>query len=144
MISYTEQKLLEGIVKNSTESLQDIHTMIGKVYDDELALDLNRQASVYSGMKEKAAKCLLEKGIVPEPVSILDRTKRWGFLQAKTALNVSTEYIAGLLAKDEENRLRAMKQTVKEQGVYGQEACELADAFMDFEEKNIRILKSYC
>lgn len=144
MISYTEQKLLEGIVKNSTESLQDIHTLLGKVYDDDLALDLNRQAAVYSGLKERAVKRLLDTGIVPEPVSILERTKRWGFLQAKTALNVSTEYIAGMLVKDEEERLHMMEQTIKEQGVCGQAACELAEEFMDFEEKNIRILKSYC
>ena len=41
MISYAEQELLETIVKNTSRSLQDIYTVLGKVYDDELALDLN-------------------------------------------------------------------------------------------------------
>ena len=45
MISYAEQELLETIVKNTSRSLQDIYTVLGKVYDDELALDLNIQAA---------------------------------------------------------------------------------------------------
>lgn len=144
MISYAEQKLLENIVKSSTESLQDIHTLLGKVYDEELALDLNRQAAAYSGWKEKASGYLLETGIVPEPVGILERTRRWGTLQAKTALNVSTGYIAGMLVKDEEERLKTMEKAAGENGVYGETACRFAKEFMDMEEKNIRILKTYC
>ena len=65
MISYAEQELLETIVKNTSRSLQDIYTVLGKVYDDELALDLNIQAAGYSGIKEKAANCLFETGNVP-------------------------------------------------------------------------------
>lgn len=34
MISYAEQELLETIVKNTSRSLQDIYTVLGKVYDD--------------------------------------------------------------------------------------------------------------
>ena len=55
MISYAEQELLETIVKNTSRSLQDIYTVLGKVYDDELALDLNIQAAGYSGIKCSAA-----------------------------------------------------------------------------------------
>lgn len=144
MISYSEQKLLENIVKSSGESLQDIHTLLGKVYDEELALDLNRQAVGYSGWKEKAAGYLLETGIVPEPAGILERTRRWGFLQARTALNVSTGYIAQMLVKDEEERMKHMEETLWESGVYGEETSKFAEAFMDMEAENIRILKTYC
>ena len=143
MISYSEQKLLKNIVKNSAQSLQDIHTLLGKVYDEELALDLNRQAAALSSMKERASKKLLETGIVPEPMGILERTRRWSSLQVKTALNVNTGYIAGMLAKDEELRFHDMEQAVRESSVYGQTTCELANEFMDFEANSIRILKTY-
>lgn len=144
MISFAEQELLKGIVRTSTESLQDIHTLLGKIYDEDLALDLNRQAAAYSGIKEKAAKCLLDTGIVPEPVSILDRTKRWGTLQARTALNVSTGHIAEMLVKDEEERLHYMENIMHRDGVYGKEIHDLAERFLESEEQNIRVLKSYC
>lgn len=99
MISYAEQELLESIVKNTSRSLQDIYTVLGKVYDDELALDLNIQAAGYSGIKEKAANCLFETGNVPPLLGVMERAKRWGMLQAKTALNVNTGYMANMLAK---------------------------------------------
>ena len=144
MISYSEQKLLERIVRNSTETLQDIHTVLAKVYDNELALELNRQAAGYSRLKERAAVQLLNTGIVPAPVTVLERAKRWGVLQARTAWNVNTGYVAGMLAQDEESRRHGMEQTVREMQVYGQTSCELAEDFLDFEEKSIRILRTYC
>ena len=128
MISYAEQELLETIVKNTSRSLQDIYTVLGKVYDDELALDLNIQAAGYSGIKEKAANCLFETGNVPPLLGVMERAKRWGMLQAKTALNVNTGYMANMLAKEE--RLRRSETIARE--------------FLNLEEKNIRILQNYC
>ena len=57
MISYAEQELLETIVKNTSRSLQDIYTVLGKVYDDELALDLNIQA-IPGSKKRRQTVCL--------------------------------------------------------------------------------------
>ena len=144
MVSYSEQKLLECIVHKSTESLQDIHMMLGKVYDRELALELNRQAVGYSRLKEQASVQLLNTGIVPVPVSVLERARRWGILQARTAWNVNTGYVAGMLARDEENRRQDMEQAVRRMQVCGKASCELAEEFLDFEEKSIHILKTYC
>ena len=87
---------------------------------------------------------LLNTGIVPAPVTVLERAKRWGVLQARTAWNVNTGYVAGMLAQDEESRRHGMEQTVREMQVYGQTSCELAEEFLDFEEKSIRILRTYC
>ena len=90
MLTHSEQNILEDICRNSKTAILDIHTILGKVYDDELALDLNRQAARYSRMQEKAVDRLLEKGVMPQPIGILERTKRWAAIQAETALNVST------------------------------------------------------
>ena len=113
MISYAEQELLETIVKNTSRSLQDIYTVLGKVYDDELALDLNIQAAGYSGIKEKAADCLFETGNVPPLLGVMERAKRWGMLQAKTALNVNTGYMANMLAKEERLRRSDMQKATQ-------------------------------
>ena len=110
MISYAEQKILEDIVKNTSRSLQDIYMVLGKVYDDDLALDLNRQAAGYSGMKERVAKCLFDTGLVPPPLGVLERARRWGTLQARTAFNINTGYVAELLAKEEKERKESMEK----------------------------------
>ena len=105
MLSHTEQEVLENICRGSGAALLDIHSIISKVYDDELAYDLNRQAAKYSRFRERAAEGRLDQGIVPQPISILDRTKRWTAIQAGTALNVSTEHVADMMLKEENKRV---------------------------------------
>lgn len=144
MISYAEQELLETIVKNTSRSLQDIYTVLGKVYDDELALDLNIQAAGYSGIKEKAANCLFETGNVPPLLGVMERAKRWGMLQAKTAWNVNTGYMADMLAKEEQLRRSDMQKATQKLEIYGKESENIAREFLNLEEKNIRILQNYC
>ena len=144
MISYAEQELLETIVKNTSRSLQDIYTVLGKVYDDELALDLNIQAAGYSGIKEKAANCLFETGNVPPLLGVMERAKRWGMLQAKTALNVNTGYMANMLAKEERLRRSDMQKATQKLEIFGKESETIAREFLNLEEKNIRILQNYC
>lgn len=63
MLSHTEQEVLENICRGSGAALLDIHSIISKVYDDELAYDLNRQAAKYSRFRERAAEGLLDQGL---------------------------------------------------------------------------------
>lgn len=77
MITNAEQEILCGICKESKTALLDIHTILSKVYDDELALDLNLQAARYSRLEEKAADSLREKGLADTALKLGDRTKRW-------------------------------------------------------------------
>ena len=45
MITIKEQEILEEVYKGSRRAKMDIHSLLPKVYDEELALDLNRQAA---------------------------------------------------------------------------------------------------
>lgn len=143
MISKSERTVLEEICKKSRAALLDIHTIISKVYDDELALDLNKQAVRYSRIQEKAEDNLLETGVMPAPISIMDRTRRWASLQAMTALNVSTKHVADMMVKENNDRLEGINKVVKDNDVISSMTYELAEEFIDFEQENIRILKSY-
>lgn len=143
MLTHSEQNILEDICRNSKTAILDIHTILGKVYDDELALDLNRQAARYSRMQEKAVDKLLEKGVMPQPIGILERTKRWAAIQAETALNVSTPHVADMMLRANEERVERMHHTVEENPVTDNATCELAEEFLDFEEENLHILKTY-
>lgn len=143
MITISEKKILEEICKKSRAALLDIHTVIGKVYDEELAWDLNRQAVRYSGIQEKAENNLLENGTIPAPIGIVQRTRRWAELQAMTALNISTGHVASLMEHENAERLESMNAVVKDNDVISSMAYELAEEFMDFEEENIRVLKAY-
>lgn len=143
MLSIGEQKLLQEICHNSKTALMDIHTMLGKIYDDELALDLNRQATGYSRMEEKARNRLLSGGVIPEPVGIMDRTKRWAAWQAQTALNVSTEHVAQIMLREEKNRHEQLRASVSEQKETSDVTAEMAEELLSFEDESMRILQTY-
>lgn len=143
MLSQTEQEVLEKICGGSREALLDIHSLINKVYDEGLAYDLNRQAVRYSGFQEKAADGLLVQGIIPRPMGILDRAKRWTEIQAGTALNVSTGHVADMIMQGETQRVEGMEELLGKNYVTSSFSCELAEEFLEFERENIQILKAY-
>lgn len=143
MLSQTEQEVLEKICGGSRAALLDIHSIIGKVYDKDLAYDLNRQAVRYSGFQEKAAGGLLEQGIVPHPIGILDRAKRWTEIQAGTALNVSTGHVADMIMKEETRRVEGMEKLLGKKDATGQASGELAEEYLKFGRENIQILQAY-
>lgn len=143
MLSQTEQEVLETICGGSRAALLDIHSLISKVYDEELSYDLNRQAARYSGFREKAADGLLRQGIVPRPMGILERAKRWTAIQAGTALNVSTGHVAGMIRTEENLRMKGMEELLEKNPVTNHFSCELAEEFLEFERENIQILGTY-
>ena len=80
---------------------------------------------------------------MPQPIGILERTKRWAAIQAETALNVSTPHVADMMLRANEERVERMHHTVEENPVTDNATCELAEEFLDFEEENLHILKTY-
>lgn len=101
-------------------------------------------AAGYSGIKEKAANCLFETGNVPPLLGVMERAKRWGMLQAKTALNVNTGYMANMLAKEERLRRSDMQKATRSWKFAEKSLKRLPGNFLNLEEKNIRILQNYC
>ena len=143
MMTLEEQKLLEEIYRGSQNIQKDIHTVLGKVWDDELALDLNGQAAGYARMKERAEDHLLSSGMMPDNTGMLEKTRRWAELQLSTALNVSTGHIASLIRDAEKESLGKMEELLKDTSVFHSKVYELAEEFREFEKKNLRILNSY-
>lgn len=67
MLLQAEKRILEEISKNSRAAQMEIHALLGKVYSDELALDLNRQSAKYARLQEKAEGTLKKEGEKPKP-----------------------------------------------------------------------------
>ena len=57
--------------------------------------------------------------------------------------NISTEHVAEILLRDEQKRLDAMMDLVREHKKQDRETEEIAEEFMYFHEENIRILRTY-
>ena len=143
MLLQAEKRILEEISKNSRAAQMEIHALLGKVYSDELALDLNRQSAKYARLQEKAEGTLKKEGEKPKPQGLLERSRCWAAIQTDTVWNISMEHVAEILLRDEQKRLDAMMDLVREQKKQDRETEEIAEEFMDFQEENIRILRTY-
>ena len=143
MLLQAEKRILEEISKNSRAAQMEIHALLGKVYSDELALDLNRQSAKYARLQEKAEGTLKKEGEKPKPQGLLERSRCWAAIQTDTVWNISTEHVAEILLRDEQKRLDAMMDLVREQKKQDRETEEIAEEFMDCQEENIRILRTY-
>ena len=100
MLLQAEKRILEEISKNSRAAQMEIHALLGKVYSDELALDLNRQSAKYARLQEKAEGTLKKEGEKPKPQGLLERSRCWAAIQTDTVWNISTEHVAEILLRD--------------------------------------------
>jgi hypothetical protein len=143
MVTQSEKAVLEEVYRTSKEGVHRIQTILGKVYDDDLALDLNRQAAKLSRLEEKASMKLIEKGLRPQPLKISERARKWSDIQISTLLNTSTQHVAQMVIRDNAKGMVDVLKAVKHNRAASKESYELAEELMDFSEKSMRKLRGY-
>jgi len=143
MISEADRAVLNESYKNARMGREAINVIIGKVEDDELALDLNRQACKFVQLEEKIQKEFAKEKTTPPEESLMDRTMLWGGIQMNTLLNASTEHLADMMIQGNAKGITELMKVVKANKSVQKEYYEMAQEIMDFEEKNIDKLKAY-
>lgn len=143
MLTSADLAVLNETYRNSRHAVEAINTVISKVEDEDLALDLNRQAVRFLSFEDKVAEKIRQANRHPEEASVMDKAKRWTSMQANTVLNTSTEHLADLMIQNNTRGITSLMKTVKANKGAQKEYCELAEELMDFEEKNIHRLKTY-
>lgn len=143
MMTANDKAVLGESYRSARMGREAINAVIGKVADDELALDLNRQACKYMQMEEKIQKEYRKEKEVPPEGSLIDRTKVWGGIQMNTLLNASTDHLANMMIQNNTKGITELMKVVKENKGVQREYYEIAQELMDFEENNIEKLKAY-
>ena len=143
MMTEADRAVLDESYRNTRMGREAINVIIGKVEDDDLALDLNRQACKFIQLEEKLQKEYHKaKETLPED-SIMNRTRLWSGIQMNTLLNASTEHLADMMIQGNTRGITELMKTVKKNKSVQKEYYEMAQELMDFEEKNIEKLKAY-
>ncbi len=143
MITGADRAVLTECYKNAHVGRDAINMMISKVEDEDLALDLNRQACRFLRFEEQVEREFAkEKEEMPQS-SVLDRTKLWGGIQMNTLLNASTPHLADMLIRGNAMGITDLMKAVKANSGAQREYCEMAREIMDFEEKNMEKLRAY-
>lgn len=143
MLTKSDKAVLGESLRSTRLCRETVNVLIGKALDEDLALDLNRQACKFAQLEEKTLEeYYKEKEPVPQS-HLAEKTKLWGSIQASTLLNASTSRLAELMIQSNSRGIVDLMKTVKSNK--GMQTCyyELAQEIMDFEEKNIEKLKAY-
>ena len=143
MLTNADLAVLNEAYRSSRKGVETINTVISKVYDDDLALDLNRQAVHFLAFEDTAAEEIRKASELPEGASAVEKAASWTALQAGTLLNTSTGHVAELMIEGNAKGITDLMKAVKKNQEAKREYCELAEELMDFEEKNIECLKNY-
>lgn len=143
MIKNEEIDVLHESCRNTRMALEAIDTVLNKVYDEDLAYDLNCQAGKFREMERKIHRTMQKEGITPKEGSRMEKAMLWSSIQANTLMNTSTGHVADMLIQGNTRGITELMKATHNNKVVGSYANELANELMDFEEKNIEKLKSY-
>ena len=131
MLTSADLAILNETYRNSKRVVDAINMVISKVEDEDLALDLNRQAVKFLSYEDKVVEMIREANRRPEVPSMMEKAKRWTSMQANTALNTSTEHLANLMIQSNTRGIADLMKTVKANKGAQKEYYELAEEFMD-------------
>ncbi len=143
MISNEEVSVLHETCRNTRMALEAIDTVMNKVFDEELAYELNCQANKYREFEQKAQQELIKEGIEPKEGTVVEKAMLWSSVQMNTLLNTSTSHVAEMLIQGSSRGITELMKATHNNKVKGSYANEIANELMDFEEKNIEKLKTY-
>ena len=138
-----EAKVYREIQKNTDMAMKTIDTISGKVYDDDLALQISRQSLKYSELYNEACRQLMTAKEERYQSSALSDVKLKTSIHYNTMLNTSTGHIAEMLIRGSNNGILEMEKVLKHNAKAGERPVALAQQLIDFEEKNIQRLKEY-
>lgn len=142
MLTENDRAVLNEAYRSCTMGNEAIGTVVSKVSDEKLALDLNRQACHYSSLTGKVTEKLAMESETPKNENS-KKAMIWAGIQMNTLTDTSTEHVAELMIRGNTMAITDMMKTLKANKGAKKEYCELANEIMDFEEKNIETLKRY-
>lgn len=142
-MKHDDAKLLQEVQRSTELGMTAIDTILDKIEDDEFTLQLSKQSLRYSEIHNKALDRILEnEGDVYRGNQLTDIMLR-GSIHANTAFNVSREHLAEMMIQSSSKGITNMWKSMKHNRLATDEAVELAQELVDFEQDNIRMLREY-
>ena len=138
-----EAAVYREVQRNTEMAMKAIDTISGKVYDDDLALQISRQSLKYAELYNEASRQLMEgKAERYQSNALTDAMLKTG-IHYNTLLNTSTGHIAEMMIKGSNEGILEMEKVLRHNENAGERPTALARQLIDFEESNIRSLKDY-
>ncbi|MCH5253363.1 MAG: hypothetical protein J1F41_00465 [Lachnospiraceae bacterium] len=135
--------ILKEIQKNTQMAMTTIDTILDKTSDDEFTIKLSKQSIEYAKIHNTAVEKLVEEQSgTYRNNQIADMMLR-GSVHMGTLLNTSISHLAELMIEGSNRGMTNLYKAVKHNRLAQDMSMELAQELMDFEEKNIELMKEY-
>ncbi len=135
--------IYRDIQKNTEMAIKAIDTLSDKVYEDDFALQISRQSLKYSDIRSRAMDKLLAARAEPVHTNYMADFMLKSAIHMNTLLNTSTSHLAELMIQGSNRGITDMCKSLNHNATGDSIAMELAKELMDFEEKNIEVMKRY-
>ncbi len=138
-----EVAVYREIQKNTEIAIKAIDTISDKVYDDQLAMQISKQAIAYSDLHNQALEKLIEAKAEPYHSNYISDMMLKGGIHYNTMLNTSTGHIAELMIKGSNSGIVEMNKILNRNENADENTLDLAKKLISYEETNIDTLKKY-
>lgn len=138
-----DKKILHEIQKNAKMGIESIQTISEKVYDEGLALDLNKHILKYHDFKNRAELMLQEAKQASYNENMIQKGMLKTAIHMNTVMDKSTSHVAELMIQGNNRGILSLYKAINHNETAGKYAVEMAKELMDFEEKAINRLKEY-
>ncbi|MFR7993083.1 MAG: hypothetical protein ACLU61_09135 [Lachnospiraceae bacterium] len=142
MITNADREVLGETYRNATMAVESIYSVIRKVDDEDLALDLNRQVGKFVAISDKAEDELLKAGHWPPEYAMGKVALKAGIMR-KTMRDSSCGHIADMLIQGNTKGIIETTKILNEHPSAKKTYCEMAEELIAFEQKNIERMKEY-
>ncbi|MGN0307714.1 MAG: hypothetical protein ACI4DN_05805 [Lachnospiraceae bacterium] len=135
--------IYKSVQKNTEMAMKAIETIEPKVYENELALLLEKTNRQYADIHEKAVSGLQEAKIEPKKAGGLEQMMLVGGITGNTLFNTSTSHIAELMIKGSNMGILDLTKTLNHNPNGEEKSMELANELMHMENRNLEEYKKY-
>lgn len=138
-----EVNIYKEIQRNTEKAMRRIDAVSDKVFDERLATQISKQSLEYAQIRNQAYDKLLEAKAEPYRSSYVENLRQAGGIQYNTLFNTSTSRIAEVMIKECNSEVLQLNKVLNHNNRADEQAMNLANKLIQFEEKSIEQLTKY-
>lgn len=138
-----EVNIYKEIQRNTEKAMRTIDAVSDKVFDERLATQISKQSLEYAQIRNQAYDKLLEAKAEPYRSSYVENLRQAGGIQYNTLFNTSTSRIAEVMIKECNSEVLQLNKVLNHNNRADEQAMNLANKLIQFEEKSIEQLTKY-
>lgn len=136
-------ELLSGIYKLSKTGIEAVETVLPKVEQGALKEELTEQYGDYCKAASDSENALLQNGVVPKDIGLLQKAGMWSSVQMHTINDTSSDHIAEIMITGTTKGIIDLTKHIGACKNADKDIIDYANGFISKEQKHIDNLKAF-